>query len=350
MKKELEEFRAFCSDNPELLGVKSVIWQRLSEDFGSKFKNVRGYGVNNLYDSRRVFFFLRLNSLLLAVLDFARTAGIWIGRVMKLVWSRILSFLVFQSIFPAKQYSFKDYKAQDYQSYEEKTGNLTKFFERPTKSKYGVEFSHHTFKLYCYLSDLHKEVPDFELDQRSVLEIGGGMLNFAVLCNEEVDELFYVVVDLPEVIEAAYFNVSKVLNDVEIFLPHQKSEALTSQAKKKLLLLVPGQLDDLEHKFDLFVNHESFAEMDISIVENYLGSVSKKMNSESIVFLVNRFFRVQNSDARGLVDVHSINQVTSFDRYKPNWCEEVTYKVETFRQHISTQNDRPNAFFIGKVR
>ena len=137
MKNPISEFREYCKENQELVGVKSVIWQKLSEDFGNDVTNVRGYGVNNSYKSTSVFFFLRLNSLLLFLLDRASIFGIWTSRAVKLVWSRMLSLLIFRSIYPAKQFSFKDYNIADYQKYDKKTGNLTNFLTRPTKEKCG---------------------------------------------------------------------------------------------------------------------------------------------------------------------------------------------------------------------
>ena len=350
MKNELLDFQKFCEKNEKMLGVKSVIWQRLAQDFGSKTKNVRGYGVNNEYSDNRTFLFIKLNSIFLIVLEYLHFVVFWISIFAKAFVARILSVLIFQSITAVKKYSFKDYVLFDYKSYEKETGYLADFKNRDSKNKYNISFSHHTFKLFCYMKEFQKECSDFSFEGKNVLEVGGGMLNFAVLCNEHVDRLFYVVVDLPEVIEAAYLNTKAITDDVEVFLPHQIDEAMKSTASKKLLAVLPGQIDHLDLQFDLFVNHESFAEMDRETVHKYLTSVAKLMRPKGLVFLVNRFFRVQTSGNSALRHVKTIDQVTSFDEYKPTWCEDKVYRVETFRQHIRTQSDRPNAFYIGVVK
>lgn len=347
MSQDLDAFRRFCEENKELLGVKSVIWKRLSQDFGKRTHNLRGYGVNNSFPDHCVHAFIRANSVMLFLIEGLGFLGLWTGRVAKGIWARGLSFIFFRNFTAVKAYSFKDYVHQDYMEYQKRSGRLTSFNKRQNKDKYGIKFSHHTFKLFCYLEAFHEACSDFRFEGKSVLEIGGGMLNFATLCFEETEELFYVCVDLPEMIEAVHSDLNEVLVDVECFLPHQMEAAFASKSKKRLLSLLPGQLAELDKTFDLFVNHESFAEMDLSTVQGYLESVSTRLSSGGMVFLVNRFFRVQVSTSRELRELSSIDQLTCFDNYKPTWCEDIVYTVEPFRQQIRTQNDRPNAFYIG---
>ena len=342
------KFETFCFENKDLLGERSVIWEEFSKDFGENVDNVRGYGINNRHKSSVVFRYLKLNTIVLRFLDKLSTLYIWFSRALKFIFSRMLSAIIFKKMSPAKKYSFKDYSVDDYKRYNLSTGYLDRFLHRSQKEKYGVEFSHHTFKAFCYLEDFCNECPDFNFEGKKILEIGGGMLNFSILCFERVNKVFYVVVDLPEMIEAASHNVSSIVDDVDIFLPHEVEDALLSKADKRLLFLLPGQLSKFDEKFELFVNHESFAEMQIHTAKGYLDSVREKMSSSGYVFLVNRFFRVQYPDDSDLEQLTTSN-ITTFDHYMPKWCNLITYKVETFRQHIRTQQDRPNVFYIGKV-
>lgn len=348
MNNNINKFKEFCSLNEDLLGIKSKIWVKLSSDFGNDINNVRGYGINCLFSTPRALLYIKINSYLLRFFNKIKTISIFFEISFKYIFSRALSLVIFQSFHAAKKYSFKDYDINVYRKSKQHTSNLDDFHDRINSDLYNINFSHHTFKSFCYLNMFEKTLSDFSFENKSILEIGGGMLNFSALCFEKVDSLLYVVVDLPEVIHSSYSNIISILTDVDVFLPHQIDEALTCNSKKRLLLCLPGQLSKLNLQFDLFVNHESFAEMDINTVEHYLGLVSSRLRLGGYVFLVNRFFRIQDESSIGLKNLDSVNKFTNFTRYKPSWCDQILFTVEPFRQNIITQSDRPNAFYIGR--
>ncbi len=62
LMKEFKNLSKFKNDNPDVVGVKSVIWDELSKDFDN-LDDLRGYGVNLEYKNSKVLKFIKFNQL-----------------------------------------------------------------------------------------------------------------------------------------------------------------------------------------------------------------------------------------------------------------------------------------------
>ena len=155
----------------------------------------------------------------------------------------------------------------------------------------------------------------------------------------------YVCLDIPEMIPNGYFSIKSKYpdNDIDVYLPHEFDDFIKSSSKKKILFIIPSKLEDLNLKIKLFVNHESFAEMNISTVNNYLNKVKEKLDENSYVFLVNRLAR-QNSPSNPLKYI----SYTFFDRYDLKGLEVVIKEIDRYRNIFKGKELRENIFYIGK--
>ena len=131
-------------------------------------------------------------------------------------------------------------------------------------------------------------------------------------------------------------------NDIEVFLSHEIDLFIKSNNKKKIIFLLPSDLENLNFNFDLFVNHESFGEMKINTVNNYIHQVSKKMKTNSILFSVNRLSR---SVSKWSIDG---SHLTNFFEYNLVNFETLLIKIDNFRNLIPRQHALPNIIYIGK--
>ena len=76
-------------------------------------------------------------------------------------------------------------------------------------------------------------------------------------------------------IEAAKASIDDLISigfEIEYFNSDQVKEYLASEKDKKVIFFQPNEIDSIANlslNFDLFINHESFSEMNIDIVNNY---------------------------------------------------------------------------------
>ena len=135
-------------------------------------------------------------------------------------------------------------------------------------------------------------------------------------------------------------------------LPTEIDEFEMSSSNRKILFITPEQLKSNcladQKRFDLFVNHESFSEMDIDVVNSYLGYLPKLMKKDSFVFLVNRHSRPQARSYDHFKEME-LSGITCFSDYKLEFCSEVIKRKDLFRAVIPGQRETPNVFYIGKV-
>ena len=132
--------------------------------------------------------------------------------------------------------------------------------------------------------------------------------------------------------------------DVSVYLSHEIDDFIKCKNKKKIIFILPIDLRDVELNYDLFVNHESFGEMDIDTVNKYINQISKKMKKDSIIFLVNRLSRN--------VDNWSINtsHLTNFFDYNLTFFDKLLMKIDNFRNIIPRQQHLPNVIYIERKK
>ena len=85
-------------------------------------------------------------------------------------------------------------------------------------------------------------------------------------------------------IASSIAHVEDFYSDVNIYLPDEIEKFKAAGPGRHLLYLSPDQINDITWKFDLFVNHESFSEMPISTINDYLDKIQHYMKPNSVVF------------------------------------------------------------------
>ena len=187
--------------------------------------------------------------------------------------------------------------------------------------------------------------------------VGAGVFNFGHLLSLQLSHFEYVVCDLPEMIASAFREINEKYipncsGDYEVFLPTEIDKFEMSRSNRKILFIIPEQLKSdclgQNKRFDLFVNHESFAEMDIDVVNSYLGYLPKLMKTDSFVFLVNRHTRPQAQTYEQFRKLN-LRGITCFSDYQLEFCSEILKKEDVFRASIHGLQMNPNVFYIGKV-
>ena len=240
----------------------------------------------------------------------------------------------------SKKYSFDVYPLEVYEKHQSEV-NLTSSYE-----SYNLEnkifFSHNNYKSFTYFHILNKHIDLNDLESKNILEIGSGLFNFGTIVTKHLNSFSYYCVDLPDVALRGYLSAKENLDqDVHLFLPHQLEEFLNSEAKKKVIFLIPIQIDSLEINIDLFINHESFSEMNIQTVNDYLSKIKVRMIEDSYIYLVNRFSRLQSHSAQS-------SDYTNFLEYDLDHFDVICYEVEKLRSFLPIQKDFPNVVYIGK--
>lgn len=224
------------------------------------------------------------------------------------------------------------------------------FIRQFSSSNLGI--SHHSLKCFWYYRELTKVVStSFE----NVLEIGAGAFNFGhVHFLKNAGPVTYVVVDLAEVglytaksLKTRGFDKR---GNYRVFESSELNDFLRSPDVRKVIFATSDQLTtigDSGIKFDLFVNHESFAEMLLSTVNAYLRTCGRLMKENSIYFLVNRESRVQLPPGKGEEDGVQ-HPVTAFDAYDLNGVNCLHSAEDEFRARLGPHKTEPNRLFVGQ--
>jgi hypothetical protein len=162
------------------------------------------------------------------------------------------------------------------------------------------------------------------------------------------------VIDLEEVGASAARNIKlSKLDEEENYLVFESSELKMfqeSKATRKVLFLTPSQIDLLAsmEKFDLFVNHESFAEMYLKTVNSYLGYCKKLTKDHALVYLVNRASRPQESHNPSAKT--GLSSITEFRAYDLSFTTPLVQEIDEFRQGFTAHSASPNILFIGRCK
>ena len=321
----------------------SPLWQEFVKDFsGDANGTYRGYGIS-LLGHRRTIFSMAAYSVMRGIGSALAYLGVSLAARSQLLSKSgiVISRLLLNDPRAADLYSLFEY---DFFSYPK---GLVRRYRQAVGARLGI--SHHSLKCFFYLERLNQAIGSTV--PCSTLEIGAGAFNFGHLWLTQVSgKQTYVVVDLPEVAQAAVRELrNKGLDeqgDYRIFDSTQLSDFLGSREPRKVLFATPAQLPEIRSlRFDLFVNHESFAEMRTKTVNSYLEFVEKSMKAEGIVFLVNREFRSQSNTLDSDDDP---SEITKFEDYNLGWLRVILREVDSFRGSLGPHGDTPNVFFIGQ--
>lgn len=316
----------------------SNLWFHFLKDFRDGSNHTyRGYGLNHTFSNHRVRVFWRL----------ARGVNFVAGRIealanlLRRVLLRLLSVLIFGGPLVQERFGVGRYSDADYES------DLLDRFENEFDGK-RIYFSHNTLKAFHYLEQI---TPQLKLRNSApyILEIGAGLFNFGHLLSFRFKHFAYVVVDLPEVQWAARSEISSYPGrNYDLFDSSTLNGFLQSAAPRRVLFLEPAELGKLQGKitFDLFVNHESFAEMPLNVVNSYLHQVKLLLDPGALLFLVNRISRIQ---ALNKSEAISPEMVTDFAEYDLGGVQVLSKELDRFRMREGfSRIDSQNYSLIGK--
>jgi len=328
-------------------GNASKVWTSNRKSFpNSKSGSFRGYGLNVKSKNG-----VKLYKNLSKIVTFPRIFFTKIILNLEKYFLKIISIFLFGHKDNAIRWGLD---SRGFENYDKK---LIKSFENDFNNK-GIFFSHNTIKSYSYLKSLNTHTNFIDKNKNiklNILEIGAGLFNFGHLLTIKIEKFNYVVCDLPELIRTVTRQIVDEYNKTsmyEIFLPNEIDDFLESKSDRKILFITPKQIDDakkLQIKFDLFINHESFAEMEINTVNSYLRNVATLMKSNSLLYIINRHSRPQAITANDFIKLETFDQLTSFDDYELDFAETIIKEIEPFRTRLPGQCHLPNVLYIGKV-
>ena len=325
----------------------SELWKKYRNDFTdmkfdgtSEYKfsgrsylmNIGNFGKENKINKYLKFYSLALNILNLGSHKLRRLSE----KILKLVF-------------------FKTWNYDSNNVYGLRFGNLKdKYFKNNSKHLLLYEkifkeinwiYSYNSFKSFCYFAKFKDYIDIKEINNKTILEIGSGLCNFFTILDTQLESYTYICLDIPEMIPAAYKCVceSKNSKNIDIFLPNQLKEGVKSNADKKLIFITPDQLKDCGYSFDLLINHESFAEMNINIVNSYLKTFKKLANKDAILFLVNRLARQTNREDR------KFETYTLFEDYDIKDLSIIYKEIDELRVLIHGWENQENIFYIGRI-
>lgn len=321
----------FATDN------LSPLWESFIKDFRSNDGSFRGYGLNHQVTTDKVRRFWKVARVVNSANRLTSAAlNRFTGQVLRFLSAVILGRSYSATFFGLGRYTSLDYDSDLLDSYETELSPL------------GLYFSHNTLKSFSYVRRLAPFLEGKTAGPLKVLEIGAGLFNFGHLLSLRVDSFTYVVVDLPSMIDRV---VEKVLaypgKSYEVFTEGQLEDFWSSTADRRVLFIPTNRLTELQGmiSFDLFVNHESFAEMPLTVVNDYLKHVTAVLRPEALVFLVNRISRIQ---ALGKGVSITPEAITDFFLYDLGKITAVSIELCPFRMRETvTSLDAQNISFIG---
>ena len=322
----------------------SPLWQKLKRDFTakptqfSKDKVDRSYGINTSYGSSRVELFIKLHTYKNRLLN----------RVYKPLQeglSKLFAYVVLGGMAPAKRYRL-DHPIDFKRNLRSRFPDLIEGYEE-LNARLGWNYSFNSLKSYAYFRILSKHFDVSKLEGANCLEIGSGICNFPIILTSHLKKYTYVCLDIPEMIPNGYYSflANHPDKDVAVFLPQELNGFMESTADKRVLFIVPSQLDSLNLRFRFFANHESFAEMPISVVNGYLQSVLPKLENGGILHLVNRMSRCVDKS-----DFYDLKNYTFFSDYRLEGCETLLKEIDRHRGVSLGAEHTPNIFYIGRKK
>ena len=342
MYEELKKYKKFIEKSDTDTELSSL-WTKYKNDFSTSLdgrqEELRGYPVNKSVSNNKIFFYFRLKKIFSKIISlfirFSNKIEKFSIKILSISKKNHTQF-AFNSLLTILETLRKDKSFKTFQ---------IKVFK---KLKWNL--SYNSFKNSFYYYNLIANLPkDFKFN--TCLEIGSGLLQFAMLNLINREKLVYICVDIEEMIPSGYISLKENYpnNDITIFLPNQISEFNKSESDKKVLFITPKQYDNFSKhinlKIDLLINIESFAEMKISTVNKYLDKSINYLNNKAFLFTVNRLARLVNRSNR-INPLYS--DFTLFSDYNLKSFNPIKYEVDSLRSHLHGIEKQENILFLGE--
>lgn len=181
-------------------------------------------------------------------------------------------------------------------------------FKHPLKLK----LTYNTLKTIYFFDKLVNICDLFKEKKLSVMEVGAGTGNFAIMMAKQKKNLDYYIVDLPEMLLVASHEINKYVTNAKQTLPNEishKSKIDSESGGISFYFLTPEQAALIpEDEIDLVINIESFAEMDQEIANNYVELMYASLRKGGLMFIANR-------ESREISREGKIPKITTFWKY-----------------------------------
>jgi putative sugar O-methyltransferase len=138
-------------------------------------------------------------------------------------------------------------------------------------------------------------------DSTRVLEIGAGAGNLAYFLSLSGRVAEYDIVDLPEMVICSGYTLSKYLPESNFAFGEYA--AVDDRHLPTFRFSAPTQIKSYPEKhFDLILNFNSFAEMELSQVDDYFDEIYRVARDKSLFINVNRRNRILRSQSGDAID------------------------------------------------
>ncbi len=152
--------------------------------------------------------------------------------------------------------------------------------------KFDIGSSMPSVRHYWYFLTLKKFLKP---EETALLEIGSGAGNFAIFCLKELPVSTYVLIDLPQMLAYAAFQLRRFTPGVHIIYPNEFRGSIDTGNGKTVVMLTPSQIAMLPPaSIDALFNFNSFSEMDREEIARYLKEIYRVGKKNALTYLVNR--------------------------------------------------------------
>ena len=154
---------------------------------------------------------------------------------------------------------------------------------------FDYEINDQIIKSYLHANILNSYI---DLSERKyVAEIGAGNGNFLAILKHHFNTRCIIDIDLPETLVLCIPFLENLFPEARILLPNEIEKKISRDelSNYDFIFLTPGQLDLLdENIIDLFINTDSFGEMNMTQIKDYINLIQKVGKKHSYFFCCNR--------------------------------------------------------------
>ena len=174
------------------------------------------------------------------------------------------------------------------------------FSECKKQFPFNYEVNEQIIKSYYHINILNSYI---ELSKtKFIAEIGAGNGNLMALLKYHFKTKCIINIDLPETLTLCIPFLENLFPDAQILLPNEIGQKISKNdlLSYDFIFLTPSQIDILEENLvELFINTDSFAEMNMSQIKEYINLIQKVSIKDSFFFCCNRLEKKSNSVSEG---------------------------------------------------
>ncbi|TSC96841.1 MAG: hypothetical protein Athens071426_313 [Parcubacteria group bacterium Athens0714_26] len=169
---------------------------------------------------------------------------------------------------------------------------------------FGIKSEMQTIRYFYYLKNLNDVLEKQQIKGKlNFLEIGAGAGGFSLFCFKKISVFRYVIVDLPEMLGYAAYQILKYRPDLSVVYPDEFNEGLFGKENKPTVyFLLPKQIEYLpENFFNVILNFTSFSEMAPEEIIRYFSYIYKIGKQGAIFYNVNRVKQLSKKEEDGVI-------------------------------------------------